>query len=205
MKRIIFLLPILMLLISCGASQNITAIHVLAFNSQITLEEGCESEPMYFTVESAKAFDISDISFVSENPNIASVEYDNSTILNCVYYKISALQEGVTTLHFSANDGQVCSESITVTVTSSGQEDGTDYIEVFGQSSLDVPPQEADALQAVIPSADCTYVLNTNSKKFHDKNCSKAKTIKDSNYSEYAGTRDELLSQGYTPCGSCKP
>jgi DNA-entry nuclease len=49
------------------------------------------------------------------------------------------------------------------------------------------------------------YVLNTNSKKFHypDKSCSN--TIKEENRKEYSGTRDELISDGYTPCGTCKP
>lgn len=50
-----------------------------------------------------------------------------------------------------------------------------------------------------------TYVLNTNSKKFHKPSCSGAKTIKSQNKETYTGSRGDLLSRGYSPCGSCKP
>lgn len=49
------------------------------------------------------------------------------------------------------------------------------------------------------------YILNTNTKKFHHSFCSSVKQIKTNNYSESNSTRNELLSQGYSPCGRCKP
>lgn len=50
-----------------------------------------------------------------------------------------------------------------------------------------------------------TYILNTSSKKFHKTNCSKAKDIADENREEFTGTRQEVIDQGYEPCGSCNP
>lgn len=50
-----------------------------------------------------------------------------------------------------------------------------------------------------------TYVINTSSRKFHYPSCSRAKEISDANRSEYTGTRDDLIAQGYDPCGTCKP
>ena len=50
-----------------------------------------------------------------------------------------------------------------------------------------------------------TYILNTNSRKFHRLDCSSASQISDANREEYTGTREELIEQGYTPCGYCKP
>ena len=50
-----------------------------------------------------------------------------------------------------------------------------------------------------------TYILNTNTHKFHNPDCSGAKDIKEKNREEYTGTREELLSEGYEPCGRCKP
>lgn len=47
-----------------------------------------------------------------------------------------------------------------------------------------------------------TYILNTNSKKFHKENCSSLPT---SNRQDYVGTRDEVVAMGYSPCGRCKP
>ena len=54
-------------------------------------------------------------------------------------------------------------------------------------------------------SADADYVLNTRSKKFHLPSCDSAKTIAVDNYSEFQGSREELIAEGYEPCGRCKP
>lgn len=50
-----------------------------------------------------------------------------------------------------------------------------------------------------------TYVINTNTGKFHYPSCSSAKRISDANRSEYNGTRDDLIAQGYAPCERCNP
>ncbi len=50
-----------------------------------------------------------------------------------------------------------------------------------------------------------TYVINTSSRKFHYPSCSSAKRISDANRSEYTGTRDDLIAQGYDPCEICSP
>ena len=49
------------------------------------------------------------------------------------------------------------------------------------------------------------YILNKNTKKFHLPTCASAKKIKDTNREEYKGTKDDLISEGYSPCGNCKP
>ena len=49
------------------------------------------------------------------------------------------------------------------------------------------------------------YILNTNSKKFHYPTCHSAEKISDKNRKEYHGTRDDLISQGYSACGICNP
>lgn len=53
--------------------------------------------------------------------------------------------------------------------------------------------------------SDTEYILNTNSKKFHTTDCSGAKNISPKNKTRYKGDRDELISQGYSPCGTCDP
>lgn len=50
-----------------------------------------------------------------------------------------------------------------------------------------------------------SYVLNTNTKKFHYPYCASVDEIKASNRSDYTGTRDEVISMGFSPCGRCKP
>ena len=50
-----------------------------------------------------------------------------------------------------------------------------------------------------------TYVLNTSSMKFHKPNCSAVAQMSDANRKDYTGSRDDLIEQGYTPCGYCNP
>ena len=50
-----------------------------------------------------------------------------------------------------------------------------------------------------------TYVLNTNTKKFHKESCSSAKSMEASNRKTYTGSRQELIDMGYEACGVCKP
>ena len=63
---------------------------------------------------------------------------------------------------------------------------------------------EKDDTGADDPS-DVTYILNTNSKKFHKPSCSSAASIKEANKQNYSGPREDLIADGYTPCGTCKP
>lgn len=50
-----------------------------------------------------------------------------------------------------------------------------------------------------------SYVLNTNSMKFHYPSCSSAQQISRKNRRDYTGSRDDLINQGYSPCGYCHP
>ncbi len=54
-------------------------------------------------------------------------------------------------------------------------------------------------------SGQQTYILNTNTRKFHLPDCSGAADIKGKNREEYTGTREKLTNQGYEPCGRCHP
>ena len=62
-----------------------------------------------------------------------------------------------------------------------------------------------DVSAAEAPAAEITYVLNTNTRKFHLPSCKSVAQIKESNRSEFTGTRDEIIEQGYSPCGNCRP
>lgn len=50
-----------------------------------------------------------------------------------------------------------------------------------------------------------TYVLNTNTKRFHEPDCSSVRDMSEKNKQEYTGDRQSLIDDGYIPCGSCKP
>lgn len=55
------------------------------------------------------------------------------------------------------------------------------------------------------PSQEQTYILNTRSKKFHVPGCSSVKNMSERNKQTTTATRDELIAQGYSPCGNCNP
>ncbi len=54
-------------------------------------------------------------------------------------------------------------------------------------------------------SVGAIYILNTNTKKFHDPHCGSVGKIKEENRGMFTGDRQTLIKQGYEPCGVCKP
>ncbi len=49
------------------------------------------------------------------------------------------------------------------------------------------------------------YILSLETQKFHYKGCRWEKNIKEENRGTFTGNRETLISQGYSPCGTCKP
>lgn len=52
---------------------------------------------------------------------------------------------------------------------------------------------------------EASYVLNTNTKKFHYPSCKDVKKIKPENYATSSLSRDDIIAQGYSSCGHCHP
>ena len=50
-----------------------------------------------------------------------------------------------------------------------------------------------------------TYILNTNTHKFHMPYCDSVQDIKDKNKQKTTMKREELIEQGYSPCKRCNP
>lgn len=50
-----------------------------------------------------------------------------------------------------------------------------------------------------------TYVLNTSSQKFHLPECSSVESIQEQNKQTVTCDRQDLIGQGYEPCGRCDP
>ena len=78
-----------------------------------------------------------------------------------------------------------------------------------GESSLgdtELPQTDPITPPQTPPASDiASYILNVNSKKFHKPTCSGAASIKEENRQDYTGTRQDLIDEGYSPCGTCKP
>ncbi|WP_261428716.1 DNA/RNA non-specific endonuclease [Xiamenia xianingshaonis] len=78
-------------------------------------------------------------------------------------------------------------------------QDGVVIDYATGESRLD----GEDAPDAAV--GEVTYVLNTNTKRFHRPGCSSADEIKDKNREDSDLGRDEIVELGYAPCGVCAP
>lgn len=63
----------------------------------------------------------------------------------------------------------------------------------------------SSALESQAEEQETDYVLNTSSKKFHLPDCPSVDSMSGKNRQEYHGTREEIIAQGYEPCGSCHP
>lgn len=52
---------------------------------------------------------------------------------------------------------------------------------------------------------ETTYIINTNTGKFHRFSCRSVSDIKPENKREFMGTKEQVKAQGYEPCGNCRP
>lgn len=77
--------------------------------------------------------------------------------------------------------------------------------EMTGETTLPAASEEATEETTAPEVPAQSYVLNTNTKKFHYLWCTSVSQIKEKNRSDVTGTRDEIISRGYTSCGKCKP
>ena len=92
----------------------------------------------------------------------------------------------------------------------------------LAQYARTLPPDDADEGPLMVTGSDVNeptvdrsstdsepkmlhYVLNTRNKKFHYPDCTSVLNMAEKNRQDFVGLRDELLSLGYTPCGTCNP
>ena len=85
--------------------------------------------------------------------------------------------------------------------------DGAQQEEQKTATVTPTPSPEPEKQEPVTGSeaSQADYILNTNTKKFHYPTCSSVNDMKEKNKQEFFGTRDEAISNGYFPCGRCKP
>lgn len=78
------------------------------------------------------------------------------------------------------------------------------------QPGVELTYESGESCRAEVPTETTTeggtrYIVNTNTKRFHLPSCSSVEQINNKYKQEFIGSREELLAQGYTPCGSCHP
>ena len=87
---------------------------------------------------------------------------------------------------------------------------GDSYSDV-GSSEPETEPEDdssSDLAPAPLPESDgegYTYILNARTGKFHYPNCPSVGRMDECNKIYSSATREELISQGYSPCCKCHP
>lgn len=72
----------------------------------------------------------------------------------------------------------------------------------FNCNSVSDTEVYADAAKNNTPAEEVVYIANKKSKKFHLESCA---SLPDEENRIYLEDREEAISLGYTPCGTCKP
>ena len=73
------------------------------------------------------------------------------------------------------------------------------------ENDTDTTVQTTPESPASQESLGITYVLNTNTMKFHYPTCSSVDDMKEKNKQIYTGSREEIINMGYVPCKRCNP
>lgn len=105
----------------------------------------------------------------------------------------------------AVNTTEISINETTVPPSNTESAETTISMEATTAPTESVVPTETATEPVETENVGTSYVLNTNSRKFHYEWCSSAKKTKASNKRIFTGTRDEVISQGYDPCGRCHP
>ena len=117
-----------------------------------------------------------------------SVEDKGDGIMFCVFcYNV---QPGVS-IDYATGDSQL--DGTTVEAPTTKPAETTPVTQPETQAPSETEPQGQ------------TYVLNTNTHKFHNPSCSSVKDIKPQNRQDYTGSRSDVIAMGYDPCKRCNP
>lgn len=84
---------------------------------------------------------------------------------------------------------KIVSDGVKLTITTESKKQSND---ITRAAVVDIP-------------SNTTYVLNKSNKKFHEINCKSVNQMKESNREFTTKTAEQLVEEGYTPCGNCKP
>ena len=103
---------------------------------------------------------------------------------------MTGLKEGETYVYAMSNSG-VRSNRIKVTVTEPSD-------------TTTAPPAGSAGISETEPDVQ-TYILNTNTGRFHYPWCPSVKKMKNKNKKEVEDTRENVIAGGYVPCGNCRP
>ena len=164
-------------------------------------EENLNTGTRYLNVEGMLPFENSVASYVDETDN--HVLYR----VTPVFEADNLVASGVLMEAMSVEDD---GEGILFCVYCYNVQPGIEIDYATGESRVAEDTSETQENSDVANEADDstdvhTYILNTNTKKFHYPDCSAVDRMSEKNKQKYTGTRDGVIAQGYDSCGLCNP
>jgi len=124
---------------------------------------------------------------------------------NHVMYRVTPVFEGknlvATGVQMEALSVEDNGEGVCFNVFVYNVQPGVSINYLTGDSSLVGEVEE----EIIKPEVTATYIYNKNTKKFHREDCYSVDQMKESNKGYYTGSRDELISQGFSACKNCNP
>ena len=130
---------------------------------------------------------------------------------NHVLYRVTPLFNGndmvATGIIIEAYSVEDKGSGICFNVFAYNSQPGIEIDYATGNSWLVEDETDFEERNSTIPIEDTInkYVLNTNTKKFHLPTCDSVTEMKDKNKKEVERSREDIIDDGYSPCGRCNP
>ena len=76
-----------------------------------------------------------------------------------------------------------------------------------GHGGISVPLEPENGLDSPQNGSDeiIKYILNVGTGKYHYPSCDSVSKMSEKNKKEVSATREEMIDEGYSPCGICRP
>lgn len=122
-----------------------------------------------------------------------SVEDNGAGLLFNVY--VYNVQPGVS-IDYASGKSELDGTVSAAADEPSTKAENTEQVQQTGQAVVETPQPVAEGT---------SYVLNTNTKKFHHTWCSSVNEMKAKNREDFTGSRDDVIARGFVPCKRCNP
>ena len=135
-----------------------------------------------------------------------SVEDEGAGI--CFYVYVYNVQPGII-IDYASGDSEldpnyivIENEIIEESLSNTSEEEANtaDNDESVREDNPTIPENDS-----IIPDFEVKYVVNIKSGKFHIPTCDSVFEMKEKNKKYTDESREELIEQGYSPCGACNP
>lgn len=161
---------------STGTDENsskITAINMFYQKDRLELAVGERSSKMHITVTSSGDFSREQIEFVSDDENVAAVNYESTSYTSFIYFTVVGVSVGETDIYFKSKNSEAVSDKIHVTVHESQKSDTvTTAVETTpvtdapsnSDASVSTDSQDAASSPQTETNSESVYISTPDSK-----------------------------------------